>query len=208
MTERGGINAGRSAWNRRRVLKAMGVSGRGSGHRSIRPRRVRRRQRQIRHVGTQWHDRGIERHRAAVGRALADRRRHLGQGHDDRRRRRTRPHRHRLVLRQDHVPWPRPRRQAHRGGRRPQDQPDLPRPQVGRRRRGQGGHHRAGQQERARPSSRPTPTTSASCSTAPPSTRSSPSTAAAAPARSRQGKPYFWGTRAITPNDPLPGLFK
>src|SRR3954454_24928128 len=23
-----------------------------------------------------------------------------------------------------------------------------------------------------------------------------------------QGKPYFWGTRAITPNDPLPGLFK
>ena len=22
-----------------------------------------------------------------------------------------------------------------------------------------------------------------------------------------QGKPYFWGTRAITPNDPLPGLF-
>jgi branched-chain amino acid transport system substrate-binding protein len=23
-----------------------------------------------------------------------------------------------------------------------------------------------------------------------------------------QGKPYFWGTRAITPNDPLPGLFQ
>jgi branched-chain amino acid transport system substrate-binding protein len=23
-----------------------------------------------------------------------------------------------------------------------------------------------------------------------------------------QAKPYFWGTRAITPNDPLPGLFK
>ncbi len=23
-----------------------------------------------------------------------------------------------------------------------------------------------------------------------------------------QGQPYFWGTRAITPNDPLPGLFK
>lgn len=23
-----------------------------------------------------------------------------------------------------------------------------------------------------------------------------------------QNKPYFWGTRAITPNDPLPGLFK
>jgi branched-chain amino acid transport system substrate-binding protein len=23
-----------------------------------------------------------------------------------------------------------------------------------------------------------------------------------------QGKPYFWGTRAITPNDPMPGLFK
>ena len=23
-----------------------------------------------------------------------------------------------------------------------------------------------------------------------------------------QGKPYFWGTRAITPNDPIPGLFK
>jgi branched-chain amino acid transport system substrate-binding protein len=23
-----------------------------------------------------------------------------------------------------------------------------------------------------------------------------------------QGKPYFWGTRAITPDDPLPGLFK
>src|SRR5215218_4740920 len=23
-----------------------------------------------------------------------------------------------------------------------------------------------------------------------------------------RGKPYFWGTRAITPNDPLPGLFK
>jgi len=23
-----------------------------------------------------------------------------------------------------------------------------------------------------------------------------------------QGKPFFWGTRAITPNDPLPGLFK
>jgi branched-chain amino acid transport system substrate-binding protein len=23
-----------------------------------------------------------------------------------------------------------------------------------------------------------------------------------------QGKPYFWGTRAVTPNDPLPGLFK
>jgi hypothetical protein len=23
-----------------------------------------------------------------------------------------------------------------------------------------------------------------------------------------QGKPYFWGTRAIRPNDPLPGLFK
>jgi branched-chain amino acid transport system substrate-binding protein len=23
-----------------------------------------------------------------------------------------------------------------------------------------------------------------------------------------QGKPYFWGTRAITPNDPLPGLFE
>ena len=23
-----------------------------------------------------------------------------------------------------------------------------------------------------------------------------------------QGQPFFWGTRAITPNDPLPGLFK
>lgn len=23
-----------------------------------------------------------------------------------------------------------------------------------------------------------------------------------------QGKPYFWGTRGITPNDPMPGLFK
>ena len=23
-----------------------------------------------------------------------------------------------------------------------------------------------------------------------------------------QGQPYFWGTRAITPNDPMPGLFK
>ena len=23
-----------------------------------------------------------------------------------------------------------------------------------------------------------------------------------------QGKPYFWGTRAITPNDPMPGLFQ
>ena len=23
-----------------------------------------------------------------------------------------------------------------------------------------------------------------------------------------QGKPFFWGTRAITPNDPMPGLFK
>jgi branched-chain amino acid transport system substrate-binding protein len=23
-----------------------------------------------------------------------------------------------------------------------------------------------------------------------------------------KGKPYFWGTRAITPNDPMPGLFK
>ena len=23
-----------------------------------------------------------------------------------------------------------------------------------------------------------------------------------------QGQPYFWGTRAITPNDPMPGLFQ
>src|ERR1700754_1625272 len=23
-----------------------------------------------------------------------------------------------------------------------------------------------------------------------------------------QAQPYFWGTRAITPNDPMPGLFK
>ena len=59
-----------------------------------------------------------------------------------------------------------------------------------------------------RPSSRRTSTTSARCSTAPPSTRSSRSTAAAAPASFGQGQPYFWGTRAITPNDPLPGLFK
>ena len=60
----------------------------------------------------------------------------------------------------------------------------------------------------SRPSSRPTSTTSGRCSRARRSTRCSRSTAAAAPASSARAQPYFWGTRAITPNDPLPGLFK
>ena len=50
---------------------------------------------------------------------------------------------HRVVLRQDHDPRPRPGRQAHRGGRRPDDQRHIPRPQVGRRRGRQAGDHRA-----------------------------------------------------------------
>ena len=48
-----------------------------------------------------------------------------------------------LVLRQDDDPRHRPRREAHRGGRRPEHQGDLQGPQVGRRRGGQDGHHRA-----------------------------------------------------------------
>ena len=79
------------------------------------------------------------RHRWPAGHAARRRRGDVGQGHD----RSTLGAvlaltGHGFVLRQDDEPRPRPRRQAHRGGRRPEVQLHLPRPQVGRCRRRRG----------------------------------------------------------------------
>ena len=102
----------------------------------------------------------------------------------------------------------RPRRQAHRGGRRPEDQRHLPRPQVGRRRRRQGGHHRA-----RRPKNVPAKFASyvddlGAMLDGTAQYKIFTLDGGGGTSIFGQGKPYFWGTRAITPNDPLPGLFK
>ena len=146
----------------------------------------RRRRGHDRRRGRRDHRRGQERPRCRrdLGQAARDRRRDGGRRHGVQDGQRARADRQRVVLRQDHDPRHRPGRQAHRGRRRPEDQRQLLRPQVGRRRGRQAGHHRARRREGAGQARVRTSTTSARCSTAPRSTRCSRSTAAAAPASS------------------------
>ena len=139
---------------------------------------------------------------------LGDRRGQRRQGQDRRARRRAGAHRHRLVLRQDDEPRPRPRRQAHRrsSAARRSSTPTsttsrATRPPACRR-------WPRSSPRRSRPSSRRTSTTSARCSSATAENKMFTLDGGGGTSIFGQGQPYFWGTRAITPNDPMPGLFK
>ena len=73
---------------------------------------------------------------------------------------------------------------------------------------GDAGDDRARLARASRPSSRPTSTTSARCSPAPRENKMFTLDGGGGTSIFGQGQPYFWGTRAITPNDPMPGLFQ
>ena len=150
-----------------------------------------------------WRRRRRRRPRRAARRRGGQRR----QGQDDRARRRAGPHRFRLVLRQDDEPRPRPRRQAHRRSRRPDVQLHLHRPQVGRRRSrraGDGGARSKGVQ--AKFASYVDDLGAMLAGTA--EYKMFTLDGGGGTSIFGQGQPYFWGTRAITPNDPMPGLFQ
>ena len=121
------------------------------------------------------------------------------QGRGLRARQRAGADRQRLVLRQDDEPRHRPGRQAHRGGRRTEHQGRSTRTTSRAIRRPASRRSTSSVPRRCRPSWPPTSTTSAPCSPATQQFKIFTLDGGGGTSSFGQGLPYFWGTRAITP---------